>query len=66
MLKRIGRTDQERRAAQALDALRRKPALWGATPVLMYGFDDFGALQLDAIETLGARRGRADDGVADI
>ena len=30
-----------------------------ATPVLMYGFDDFGALQLDAIETLGARRGRA-------
>jgi ATP-dependent helicase/DNAse subunit B len=53
VLQRIGRTDQERRAVQALDALRRKPALWGATPVLVYGFDDFGALQLDAIETLG-------------
>lgn len=55
LLKRIGRTDHERRAAQALDALRRTPALWGETPVLMYGFDDFGGLQLDAIETLGAR-----------
>jgi ATP-dependent helicase/DNAse subunit B len=54
LLERIGRTDGERRAAQALDALRRKPALWGGTPVLIYGFDDFGAQQLDAIETLGA------------
>jgi ATP-dependent helicase/DNAse subunit B len=54
LLKRIGCTDHERRAVQALDALRRQPALWGGTPVLMYGFDDFGALQLDAIETLGA------------
>ena len=42
------------RAAQALDALRLEPGLWGATPVLMYGFDDFGALQLDVIETLGS------------
>ena len=55
ILKRIGHTDHERRAARALDALRRTPALWGGTPVLMYGFDDFGGLQLDAIETLGAR-----------
>ena len=54
LLRRIGRTDPERRAARALDALRLEPALWGATPVLMYGFDDFGALQLDAIETLGS------------
>jgi ATP-dependent helicase/DNAse subunit B len=54
LLRRIGRTDPERRAAQALDALRLEPALWGATPVLMYGFDDFSALQLDAIETLGS------------
>ena len=53
LLERVGRTDGERRAAQALDALRRKPALWDGTPVLIYGFDDFGALQLDAIETLG-------------
>jgi ATP-dependent helicase/DNAse subunit B len=54
LLERVGSTDRERRAAQALDALRRKPALWGGTPVLIYGFDDFGAQQLDAIETLGA------------
>jgi ATP-dependent helicase/DNAse subunit B len=54
VLKRIGRTDHERSAAKALDELRREPALWGATPVLIYGFDDFGGLQLDAIETLGA------------
>jgi len=54
LLERIGRTDPERRAARALDALRLEPARWGATPVLMYGFDDFGVLQLDAIETLGA------------
>ena len=44
----------ERQATRALDALRRAPALWGATPVLLYGFDDFTRLQLDAIETLGA------------
>jgi ATP-dependent helicase/DNAse subunit B len=55
LLTRIGRIDGEQRAAQALDTLRRSPALWGGTPVLMYGFDDFGAQQLDAIETLGAR-----------
>jgi ATP-dependent helicase/DNAse subunit B len=47
------RVDPERRAARALDTLRRAPALWGSTPVLMYGFDDFAELQLDAIETLG-------------
>jgi uncharacterized membrane protein YgcG len=52
-LKRIGRLDAEQRAVRALDALRRTPALWGATPVLFYGFDDLTRLQLDAIETLG-------------
>jgi ATP-dependent helicase/DNAse subunit B len=54
LLQQIGRTDHERRAARALDALRRRPALWGGTPVLIHGFDDFAAQQLDAIETLGA------------
>jgi hypothetical protein len=43
----------ERQATRALDALRRGPALWGTTPVLLYGFDDFTRLQLDTIETLG-------------
>jgi ATP-dependent helicase/DNAse subunit B len=53
-LQRIGRLDGEQRAVRALDALRRKPALWGATPVLLYGFDDLTRLQLDVIETLGS------------
>ncbi len=48
------RVSPERQATRALDALRRTPALWGSTPVLLYGFDDFTRLQLDAIETLGA------------
>jgi ATP-dependent helicase/DNAse subunit B len=52
-LQRLGRLDREQRAVRALDALRRKPALWGATPVLFYGFDDLTPLQLDVIETLG-------------
>jgi|HubBroStandDraft_6_1064221.scaffolds.fasta_scaffold05861_2 hypothetical protein len=49
----LGRASPERRAALALDALRRTPAAWGATPVLLYGFDDLGGLQLDTVETLG-------------
>src|SRR5208282_2629052 len=48
-----GRVDGEQSAAHALDALRERPALWGLTPVLIYGFDDLTRLQLDAIETLG-------------
>jgi len=52
-LERLGRVDGEQRAMRALDALRRQPALWGGTPVLVYGFDDLTALQLDAIESLG-------------
>ncbi|HEV3047625.1 MAG TPA: PD-(D/E)XK nuclease family protein [Solirubrobacteraceae bacterium] len=52
-LARLGRVDAERRAVRALDALRERPALWGRTPVLWYGFDDLTRLQLDAIETLG-------------
>ena len=50
----IGRSDEEQRAMRALDALRRRPALWLGAPVLLYGFDDLTTLQLDAIETLGA------------
>ena len=52
-LEQLGRVDAEQRAVRALDALRRRPALWGGTPVLVYGFDDLTRLQLDAIETLG-------------
>jgi ATP-dependent helicase/DNAse subunit B len=52
-LERLGLLDAEQRAVRALDALRRRPALWEGTPVLFYGFDDLTTLQLDAIETLG-------------
>ncbi len=52
-LERLARLDTEQRAVRALDALRERPALWGATPVLLYGFDDLTRLQLDTIETLG-------------
>jgi ATP-dependent helicase/DNAse subunit B len=52
-LRRLGRLDAEQLAVRALDALRVRPALWGRTPVLFYGFDDLAPLQLDAIETLG-------------
>ncbi len=52
-LERLGRLDAEQRGVRALDQLRRKPALWGRTPVAFYGFDDLAPLQLDAIETLG-------------
>jgi ATP-dependent helicase/DNAse subunit B len=45
--------DPERRARRAFDVLRSTPHLWGQTPVLMYGFDDLTALEMDAIETLG-------------
>ncbi len=53
-LRELGRVDLEQRAMRALDALRREPALWGVTPVLLYGFDDLTRLQIDTIETLGA------------
>jgi ATP-dependent helicase/DNAse subunit B len=53
-LRRLGRADVEERAVRALDALRERPALWGRTPVLLYGFDDLTRLQLDAVETLGS------------
>ncbi len=49
----MGRQDLRQRAMLALDALRRTPALWGQTPILLYGFDSLGELQLDVIETLG-------------
>jgi ATP-dependent helicase/DNAse subunit B len=52
-LVRMRRSDRELRATRALDQMRRKPASWGAVPVLLYGFDDFTELQVDTILTLG-------------
>ena len=52
-LSRIGCRDEEQRAVQALDALRKEPARWRDRPVVVYGFDDLTPLQLDAIHALG-------------
>ncbi len=40
-----------------LDALRREPERWGATPLFVYGFDDFTRLELDALETVAVHCG---------
>lgn len=47
-----GLYDQELFQWRALDALRRDARAWGATPVFVYGFDDFTPLELDALETV--------------
>ena len=53
--RRLGAPRREGHARAALDALRERPAAWGARPVLLYGFDDLTPLQLDAVETLAGR-----------
>ena len=53
-LERLRRRDAPLHAAAALDALRLEPRRWGATPVLLYGFDDLTPLQSDAVEALAA------------
>jgi ATP-dependent helicase/DNAse subunit B len=52
-----GLADPELFAWRALDALREQPSAWGATPLFVYGFDDFTLLELDALETIAARCG---------
>jgi ATP-dependent helicase/DNAse subunit B len=54
-LEAAGLVDSDLFAWRALDALRHEPQRWGRTPVFVYGFDDFGDLQLDALETLATR-----------
>jgi ATP-dependent helicase/DNAse subunit B len=56
-LEAAGLVDPELFAWRALDALRREPGRWGGTPVFVYGFDDFTALELDVLETLAVRCG---------
>lgn len=51
-LRALGRSDERLHQAAALDALREAPGRWGATPVLLYGFDDLRPLQRDAILAL--------------
>jgi ATP-dependent helicase/DNAse subunit B len=51
-LERLRRPDRESWALGALDALRRMPRTWGATPVFFYGFDDLTPLQREAVDAL--------------
>jgi ATP-dependent helicase/DNAse subunit B len=54
-LEAAGLADPELFARRALDAVRLDPERWGGTPLFVYGFDDFTALELDALETLAGR-----------
>ncbi len=56
-LEAAGLVDLELQRWGALDALRREPQRWGATPLFVYGFDDFTRLELDALETVAVRCG---------
>jgi ATP-dependent helicase/DNAse subunit B len=52
-----GLVDDDLFAWGAVDALREHPDRFGRTPVLVYGFDDFTPIELDALETLATRVG---------
>ncbi len=52
-----GLEDEELYAWRALEALRGQPERWGATPVFVYGFDDFTRLELATLEELSAHAG---------
>ncbi|GAC1317424.1 MAG: hypothetical protein NVSMB25_05070 [Thermoleophilaceae bacterium] len=56
-LERSGRVDDEQFAWRAIDALRERPHRFGRTPVFVYGFDDFTAVELDALDALADRAG---------
>jgi ATP-dependent helicase/DNAse subunit B len=47
-----GLEDRELWAHRAMRALRREPERWRRTPLFVYGFDDFDALQLFALDTV--------------
>ena len=51
-LERLGLVDRELFAWRTLDAFRENPGAWGATPVFVYGFDDFTDVELAGIEAL--------------
>lgn len=47
-----GLTTKELLAAAAIDRMESDPGLWGDTPVMLYGFDDLTAIELDAVRLL--------------
>src|SRR5436190_1221011 len=51
-LEALGAVDADGFALAALEALRARPAAWGARPLFWYGFDELTPAQLDVVETL--------------
>lgn len=47
-----GLIDDDLFAWRAVDALRAAPDAWGATPVFVYGFDDFTPLEIETLRVL--------------
>ena len=56
-LERVRLVDGELLAWRALDALRARPEDWGATPVFLYGFDDFTPIEEALIVSLTGAAG---------
>ncbi|MCX6370946.1 MAG: exodeoxyribonuclease V subunit gamma [Solirubrobacterales bacterium] len=56
-IERVGALDPAAYARAVCDALVADTTLWQATPVFLYGFDDFTDPQLDAIEAVAAGDG---------
>ena len=54
-LEAAGLADAELFALRALRALRLAPVRWRRAPLFVYGFDDFDALQLHALDTIANR-----------
>jgi ATP-dependent helicase/DNAse subunit B len=50
----LGHHDDHSLAAAATTALRARPEAWGSRPVLLYGFDDLTAEQLELVRQLAA------------
>ena len=51
-LERAGLVDRELFAWRALEAFRQNAEAWGATPVFVYGFDDFTDVELAGVQAL--------------
>jgi ATP-dependent helicase/DNAse subunit B len=51
-LEAAGLVDPELFAWRSVDALRERREAWGATPLFVYGFDDFTQIEIRAIDTI--------------
>jgi ATP-dependent helicase/DNAse subunit B len=56
-LEAAGLVDADLYGWRAVKALRAAPERWGATPVFVYGFDDFTPLEIEALDVLARGAG---------